>query len=120
MHTAVLAKATIGLRQSQVVTHFDQCNEQSSTASGKKDGENVSGAAPEDRRLVLDPLAATARDNGRTGGEACSLLLAAFGGESSKSAALWSPAVQDSGAAIGGEDEIHDKTTAVLFNEVQA
>jgi hypothetical protein len=104
------------------VTHFVQCNEQSSTDSGKKDGENVSGAAPEDRRLVVDPLAATARDNGRTAGEACSLLLAAFGGESSDAAALWSPAVQDSGAtiAIGGEDEIHDKTTAVLFNEVQA
>jgi hypothetical protein len=103
------------------VTHFVQCNEQSSTDSGKKDGENVSGAAPEDRRLVVDPLAATARDNRRMAGEACSLLLAAFGGESSDAAALWSPAVQDSGAtiAIGGEDEIHDKTTAVLFNEVQ-
>ena len=120
MHTAVLAKATKKSPRSQVVTHFDQCNEQSSTDSGKKDGENVSGAGPEYRRLVVDLLAATARDNRRTAGEACSLLLAAFGGESSKSATLWSPAVQDSGAAIGGEDEIHDKTTAVLFNEVQA
>ena len=82
------------------MTHFDQCNEQSSTDSGKKDGENVSGAAPEDRRLVVDQLAATVRDNRRTAGEACSLLLAAFGGESSDAAALWSRAVQDSGATI--------------------
>ena len=99
MHGSVLVKATKGSPRSQVVTHFDQCNEQSTTDSGKKDGENVSGAAPGDQRLVVDPLAATARDNRRTAGEAC-LLLAAFGGESSDAAALWSPAVQDSGATI--------------------
>jgi len=50
--------------------------------------------------LVVDQLAATARDNRRTAGEACSLLLAAFGGESSDAAALWNPAVEDSGETI--------------------
>ena len=27
--------------RSQVMTHFDQCNEQTSTDSGKKDGQNL-------------------------------------------------------------------------------
>jgi hypothetical protein len=35
-------KATKGSPRSQVVTHFDQCNEQSSTDSGKKDRQNLS------------------------------------------------------------------------------
>ena len=35
-------KVTKGSPRSQVVTHFDQCNEQSSTDDGKKDGQNLS------------------------------------------------------------------------------
>jgi len=71
---------------------------------------------------VADQLAAAADENRRTFDQTRPILLAAPGGQPSLAAALWSPGVQDSGAAIaiGGEDEIHDKTTAVLFNEVQA
>jgi len=41
VHGSVLAKATKGSPRSQVVTHFDQCNEQDITDSGKKDGQNL-------------------------------------------------------------------------------
>jgi hypothetical protein len=35
-----------------VVTYFDQCNEQNSTDSGKKGGQNAGGAGPARRVIV--------------------------------------------------------------------
>ena len=52
-------------------------------------------ATQEDRRLVVDQLAAQAGEDGRSSGETCPLLLAALGGESSHATLVWSHAGQD-------------------------
>jgi hypothetical protein len=57
--------------------------------SGSRISKAAAGLAQANRELVTDELAATAGENGRTAGEACSLLLAAVGGEPSDEAAFW-------------------------------
>jgi len=53
----------------------------------------TAGVAEEDRPLVADQFAAAA-------GETCTVLLAAAGGESPHTAAVWSHAVQDRGPIL--------------------
>jgi hypothetical protein len=60
----------------------------------------AAGAAREDRRLVVDQLAAAGGESGRPFDQACPLLLAAFGGESCDAAPLWGHAVQDRSATL--------------------
>ena len=60
----------------------------------------AAGAAPEDRRLVIDQLIDGAGENGWPIGQARSVLLIAPGGESSDMAALWSDATADRCATI--------------------
>ena len=57
------------------------------------------GAAEEDRRLVLDELAATASEDGRTISETRPLQLAAIGRESSDAATVWKHGAADRRAA---------------------
>jgi len=65
-------------------------------------GKSVAAAraAQEDRRLVVDQIAAEAGKDGRPIDPARPLLLAAFGGESSYATLAWSPAGQDRSAAL--------------------
>jgi len=64
-------------------------------------GEPVAaaGAAPEDRQLVLNHLAAATGDDGRSAGEARPLLLAAVGRRTSDAAPVRSDGVADDGVA---------------------
>ena len=65
----------------------------------------ASGAATEDRELVVDELAATVGENGRTAGEACPVLLAFAGGEPSDAAAVRSHGTADVGVVATGRIE---------------
>ena len=58
------------------------------------------GAAGTDRSLVADQLAAAVGEDRRAFNKACSLLLAAAGGESSDAAALREHAAKDRDAAV--------------------
>ena len=63
-------------------------------------------AAPRDRQLVADQLAAAAGEDGGTAGETCPLLLALAGREPSDKAVVWKYAPADRRAvASGGIDE---------------
>jgi hypothetical protein len=62
----------------------------------------AAGAASTDRQLVADQLAAAAGENRRPIGEACPILLAAAGGESSDTANIWGDAAEDCSAAGTG------------------
>ena len=55
-----------------------------------------------DRQLVADQLAATVGEDRRAFDQACPLLLAPAGGESSDAAAIWWHAAEDRGAAVTG------------------
>ena len=55
-----------------------------------------------DRELVADQLAAAVGEDRRTAGQACTLLLAAAGGEPSDAAAVWRHAAEDRDAAVAG------------------
>jgi hypothetical protein len=59
----------------------------------------AAGAAPEDRRLVVDQLAAAVGEDRRTASETCAVLLAAAGRRASHAAAFWQHAEKDCGAA---------------------
>ena len=60
----------------------------------------TAGATEEDRRLVLDQLAAAVRENRWTFDQARPVLLAAVGGKPSDAAAVWSHAGQDCGPIL--------------------
>jgi len=60
----------------------------------------AAGAAQEDRQLVLDQLAAAAGEDGRSIGQARTVLMAALGGESSDATVVWGHAGQDGSATI--------------------
>ena len=73
VHTSAMVKTMKGLQRPPVVIHFDQRNEQSSTDTGKKDRQNLSGAGPAGRPIVCEVyallrLSVTALDLGRFGG----------------------------------------------------
>jgi hypothetical protein len=59
----------------------------------------AAGAAKGNRNVVIDQFAATAGEDWREAGKACSLLLAAVGGEPSDAAHVWKHAAADSGFA---------------------
>src|ERR1035437_8298340 len=61
----------------------------------------AAGAARADREVVADQLAAAPGETRRAFNQACALLLAAAGGESSDAAAVWLHAAEDRGAAVG-------------------
>src|ERR1035437_5659889 len=61
----------------------------------------AAGAARADREVGADQLAAMVGENRRAFNQACALLLAAAGGESSDAAAVWLHAAEDRGAAVG-------------------
>src|ERR1039457_3700261 len=60
----------------------------------------AAGAARADREVVADQLAAAPGETRRAFNQACALLLAAAGGESSDAAAVWLHAAEDRGAAV--------------------
>lgn len=59
----------------------------------------ATGAAPTTRELVAHEFTATICEDGRTAGEACSLLLALTGGEPSDEAIVWEYGTADRFAA---------------------
>jgi hypothetical protein len=75
--------------------------------TGLQPGQLVAAAraAEKNRQLVVDELAAAAGENRRTPNQAHPPSLAAAGGESPDSAAVWEHAAEDCRAAITGKIE---------------
>src|ERR1035437_8816582 len=63
----------------------------------------AAGAARACRGVFAGQLGATVGENRRAVKQACALLLAAAGGESSDAAAVWLHAAEDRGAAVASE-----------------
>ena len=74
----------------------------------------AAGVAQANRELVADQLAAAAGENGWTAGEACPLLLAAFGREPSDEAAVWEYGAADHGAARGKRVQDSSKVRMIV------
>jgi len=62
----------------------------------------AAGAAQADRQLVLDQLAAAPGEDGRSIGQARTVLMAVLGGESSDETVVWQDAPADSRAVRSG------------------
>lgn len=73
-----------------------------SAVSGSIDIYGGAGTDQENRKLVADQFAAAAGEDGWTAGEACTLLLAAVGGEPSDETVVWQYAPADRRAVASG------------------